>query len=256
MDVTYNGDRTREELVNFALRMSGPPVQEIQTENHMDILKNSNAIFFMYVGKHSGPLWKTYQSVAQHFQPHGFFYSIADDIASKYFDLTHLPSVFVHKENSHYFFAIESGENQSDAVHLNTTLHTWINQERFATFPKITRYNIHEYMRTGKFLVLVIVEESLTNEIPPDMLEFKDMVESVIRKKRDVFHKNFQFGWIGTPDLANSIAMQALPLPHLIVLNSSTYHHHIPEDDPSQMTPESIHIFLEQIYNQTAPVST
>lgn len=142
-----------------------------------------------------------------------------------------------------------------EAESLNITLHKWINQERFATFPKITRYNMHEFLRTEKYLVLVVVEENQINEIPPEMAEFKDMVESVIRKKRDQFHKYFQFGWIGSPDLANSIAMMAVPLPFLIVLNSSTYHHHIPEDDPSQMTPDSIHMFLESIYNQSAPVS-
>nr|CAD7589611.1 unnamed protein product [Timema genevievae] len=47
--------------------------------------------------------------------------------------------------------------------------------------------------------------------------------------------------------------MTVLPLPHLLVVNSTTNHHHIPEDDPSQLTPEAITIFLEQIHNQSAP---
>lgn len=75
------------------------------------------------------------------------------------------------------------------------------------------------------------------------------------RQKRDVLHKDFQFGWVGSPELANSIVMSILPVPHLIVINSTTKHHHIPEDDPSKLTPEAVLIFLEQIYNQSAPVS-
>lgn len=49
--------------------------------------------------------------------------------------------------------------------------------------------------------------------------------------------------------------MSILPVPHLIVINSTTKHHHIPEDDPTKLTPEAVLIFLEQIYNQSAPVS-
>ena len=77
---------------------------------------------------------------------------------------------------------------------------------------------------------------------------------------KDVFivcciHRWFQFGWVGSPELANSIAMSVVPLPYLLVVNSTTRHHHIPEDDPSQLTPEAVTIFLEQIHNQSAPVS-
>lgn len=60
---------------------------------------------------------------------------------------------------------------------------------------------------------------------------------------------------MGSPELANSIAMSELTVPHLLVLNSTTSHHHMPDDDPVLMTPEAIYIFLDQIHNQQAPVS-
>lgn len=132
-------------------------------------------------------------------------------------------------------------------------MYNWINEERFETFPKVTRGNINELMQTKKYIVLVVVEENKLHEVPTEMLEFRDMVESVIRKKRDKYHKTFQFGWTGSPELANSIAMTTLPLPCLLVLNSTTYHHHIPEDDPEHLTPEALDLFLERIQNQTAP---
>lgn len=46
--------------------------------------------------------------------------------------------------------------------------------------------------------------------------------------------------------------LDQLPTPHLIVINSTTQHHYIPDDDPLQMTPQSLHIFLESIHNQSA----
>lgn len=60
---------------------------------------------------------------------------------------------------------------------------------------------------------------------------------------------------MGSPELANSIAMSELTVPHLLVLNSTTSHHHIPDDDPVLMTPEAISLFLDQIHNQQATVS-
>lgn len=48
--------------------------------------------------------------------------------------------------------------------------------------------------------------------------------------------------------------MDNLPTPHLLVLNATTSEHHIPEDDPMQLTPEAIHMFLESIHEQKAPV--
>lgn len=100
-----------------------------------------------------------------------------------------------------------------------------------------------------------MVEENKLQQIPADMLAFRDMVESIIRKNRDKYHKTFQFGWTGNPELANSIAMTRLQLPHLLVLNSTTNHHHFPEDDPTQLTADAVHMFLERIANQSVPVS-
>lgn len=75
-------------------------------------------------------------------------------------------------------------------------------------------------------------------------------------QKRDVYHEHFQFGWMGNGELVNSILMGRIALPFLLVLNSSTFHHHVPEDEPYEMTVEAIESFLEQIRNETSPVSS
>lgn len=53
---------------------------------------------------------------------------------------------------------------------LNASVYDWINVERFATFPKVTRGNINQFMQTKKYLVLAIVEENKLLEIPTEML--------------------------------------------------------------------------------------
>ncbi|XP_030749194.1 protein disulfide-isomerase TMX3 [Sitophilus oryzae] len=250
---TFYGDRSKDVLVNYAIRMSLPPVQEITKSDVLNNLKNENQLFFMYIGKREGPLWDVYYTTAVYMQPYVYFYCSSEDVAKQHVNIHELPAVFVHKEGVHYFYPVEEGNGEEEVIHLNKTLYKWVNEERFETFPKITSDNINEYMQTKKYLVLVIVEENKINEIPPDMLEFRSKVENLIRNKRDVYHKYFQFGWMGNPSVANSIAMVRLPLPYLLVFNSSTYHHHIPDDDPVQMTSQAIEVFLERIINSTSP---
>lgn len=114
--------------------------------------------------------------------------------------------------------------------------------------------NLYQLKQTKKFLVLAVVEENKLNELVTHELEFRDMIEQIIRTKRSKYHDKFQFGWIGNPDLSHSIAMDNLNTPHLLVLNSTTNEHHLPDDDPLEMTPEAVEIFLESIYNQSATV--
>lgn len=253
-DFSFNGDRTKDDIINFALRMAGPSVQEVTKSETLKNLKNMNQLFFMYIGNKEGILWESFMSVAAQMQAHAFFYATTREIAALHVNIEELPAVFVHKESAHYFYPLALQKTEYDASHLNDSMYKWINEERFATFPKVTRGNINEILQTKKYIVLVVVEENKLQEISPDMLAFRNMVEGVIRKNREKYHKNFQFGWVGTPELAYSIAMEILTLPHLLVLNSTTNHHHIIEQSPEQITTESLEEFLDKIYNQTAPI--
>lgn len=134
-------------------------------------------------------------------------------------------------------------------------MHRWINEERFISFPKITRANIYQISQTQKYLVLAVVEENKLSEIASHELEFRDMIESIVRQKYDKYHKHFQFGWIGTPDIAHSIVMDQLATPHLIVLNSTTYEHYIPDDEPERLTVDAIELFLHNIHHDKVKVS-
>lgn len=153
------------------------------------------------------------------------------------------------------FSKVSSDFHSVDEPFLNDTLHQWVNEERFFTFPKVTRANIHQISQTKKYLVLAVVEENKLNEIASREMEFRDMVESIIRQNYEKYHSNFQFGWIGSPEIAHSIVMDQLPTPHLIVLNSTTYEHYIPDDEPEQLTVEAIQLFLHNIHHEKARVS-
>lgn len=54
---TYNGDRTKDEIVKFALRLNGPPVQEVTKMESFDTLRKDRDLYFLYVGERASPLW-------------------------------------------------------------------------------------------------------------------------------------------------------------------------------------------------------
>lgn len=253
-EYVYNGDRTKDEMLAYTARMTGPPVQAVAQMDTFSNLKTEKEIFFTYVGPRNGSLWTTYHSTAEIFQPHGFFYTTSKEIATRHFDISTLPTVLVYKENNHYHFPLSSDFQTVEESFLNKTLHRWVNEERFKTFPKVTRNNFAQISQTGKYLVLAVVEENKLEEIASSELEFRDMVEAVIRKYYDEFHKDFQFGWIGSPEIAHSIVMDDLPTPHLIVLNSTTFEHHIPDDEPERLTENAMQLFLQDIRNEKAKV--
>lgn len=45
--------------------------------------------------------------------------------------------------------------------------------------------------------------------------------------------------------------MDQLVTPHLVVINSTSQQHYIPDDEPLKMTPHSIHLFLDAINNSS-----
>jgi len=61
----------------------------------------------------------------------------------------------------------------------NTSLTQWVNAERFDTFIKVTRSNIHHMLETNKYLVLALVEENKAEKLPPHHLE---LVKIIVQK--------------------------------------------------------------------------
>ncbi|XP_063705795.1 protein disulfide-isomerase TMX3 isoform X2 [Culicoides brevitarsis] len=251
-EFVYSGERSKDDLLHFVMRLSGPPVQAVKLPDALDTIKATNPVWFAFIGQQENHLWTSYNSIAEKFQAHSYFYSIPLDIASRHLSIDSEPAIIVHKDRSITHFPMASDFESVDPDHLNETLHQWINEERFQTFPKVTRNNLHHIVQTGKYLALVVVEENKLLEVATHELEFKDMVEEFVFKNKHKFHKRFQFGWTGNPDLSHSLASKFISTPHLIVLNATTNEHHLPDDDPLQLTHEAIDSFLESIHNCTA----
>ncbi|XP_050709769.1 protein disulfide-isomerase TMX3-like isoform X2 [Eriocheir sinensis] len=252
---TFRGDRTNEDIVGFAVRMAAPPVQHLASQHDLiGLTERPGHLFFLYAGIQEGPLWDLYKEYAENMRAFHYFYSIGADCMVENFKLESNPAVMVFKDNKHFYYPMpedwEVAENHSV---INETLGEWLNHERFLTYTKITHGILPQLWKIKKYLAITVVKENKIGSITTDEDTFRDMVEEVIVNNRDKYHKYFQFGWTGTPDLANSIAMERLPLPSLLVVNATTMQHHLPEDPPHHLTPQAIQIFLDSIIATSAP---
>ena len=265
----YEGDRTREDIVAFAHRLMGPPVKDITSESDFDKAKQRSELFFIYVGRSASKLWDEYYMNAKHFQRDEFMYSASAEFISKYTEVKKEPAVFIYKDNQFFSYEddmiLERQERDLDATEVtevaedepvsieNSSMSSWITSERFPVFMKITRGKFSNVLATKKLIVMAVLEENKLDNITPEMEEFREMIKKLVINSRDKYHHRFQFGWTGIPDLANSVAMEALEIPSLLVINSTSFQHHIPQDESSHLTPEAIELFLDSIVNGDAP---
>lgn len=73
-----------------------------------------------------------------------------------------------------------------------------------------------------------------------------------------VLRRHFAFGWVGAPELANSVAMMHLPVPSLLVIKPDTYQYFLPEGEHKEQppSPQAVLELLNTILDGSAVVSS
>lgn len=237
--VEYKGDRNREELAEFGRRMDGPPVHHLTSCDDLKAMRERHKVFFIYTDGEKGKddsstLKENFTKMAEEFQPVNYFFTVPPSCVGQLGEnMTSpaSPAVYVVKDNTGFLY------DESSASEQNMTFLDWMNRERFPTFQKITYGNFHQILKTGKKIVTAVLEENQIGKITMRMQEFKDMLEAIALNTRELFHEHFVFGWVGTPEIANSVAMMHLPVPSLLVIQPETYQYFLPEGHSREQPP-------------------
>ncbi|GBM39110.1 Protein disulfide-isomerase TMX3 [Araneus ventricosus] len=254
--VEYRGDRERNDIVEFARRMDGPAIRYFGNCDQFKNVVKDKKVFFVFLDdsrlQDKTQLKDNYTRIAEEFQTVMNFYStslecMADHLGSAN-EITGKKAVFVCKDGSCFQYDEELVESQ------NISLREWVNKERFPAFIKVSPGNFHQLMKTGKDIVIAVLEENQIGGLTLKMSEFRDVVEAIALNNKNLYHDYFTFGWLGQPDIANNIAMETLPIPSLIVVNSSTYQYYMPklEEGEKVPSPQSILELLDQVKNNSA----
>ena len=58
---SYEGDRTREDIVAFAQRLLGPPVKLLNSQDELRNAVGSKETSFVFIGERTGRLWVKFE---------------------------------------------------------------------------------------------------------------------------------------------------------------------------------------------------
>uniref|UniRef100_A0A8C5I1B9 protein disulfide-isomerase n=1 Tax=Gouania willdenowi TaxID=441366 RepID=A0A8C5I1B9_GOUWI len=139
-DLAYNykGPRTKDDIVEFANRVSGPAVRALPSKHMFEHMIKRHDVLFVYVGGES-PLKEKYSDVASELIVYTYFFSASEEVVSESVSLAELPAVVVFKDGS--YFTYDEYEDGS--------LSSWVNKERFLGYLQIDGFTLYELGETG-----------------------------------------------------------------------------------------------------------
>ncbi|XP_015785505.1 protein disulfide-isomerase TMX3 [Tetranychus urticae] len=220
--VEFLGDRTREDIIDFGKRLTGPPSRPIKNCKDVDNLRKKHQVIVVHFGPN--PVWSNFSEVAESLHSSTWFYH-SPSSCEKYSD----NSIYILKSSSLGQEMDLKYENKSD-----NSLKEWVYSNKFPHFVKISHANLNQLLRSGKLLVIAIVEEvkSIGRLATQQHVDFKNMVENIAHSFDD--QDKFVFCWTSFVDLINSIAMHTIsPIPNLIIINSTTLEYFRVDGEPN-----------------------
>ncbi|CAL8368342.1 unnamed protein product [Boreogadus saida] len=210
----YEGPRTKDGIMDFANRVAGPDVRGLPSQQMFQHVISRQPVMFVYIGA-SSPLKGNYTAAAKELIVHTYFFSAGRDILPKDVNIPKLPAVAVFKEDTVLTF---NEETDGD-------LKMWINRERFRSYSKIDSYTLYSMGDTGKMVALALVDDRASWE---KSRRYKSLVEQVALNHKELYSKDFYFGYMEGGDYVKGLVMGEVLMPSIIVLNLSNDGYFLP----------------------------
>uniref|UniRef100_A0A4W6E0M4 protein disulfide-isomerase n=1 Tax=Lates calcarifer TaxID=8187 RepID=A0A4W6E0M4_LATCA len=104
-DLAYNykGPRTKDDIVEFANRVSGPAVRALPSKQMFEHMMKRHDVLFVYVGGES-PLREKYNDVASELIVYTYFFSGSEEVLPESLTLPELPAVVVFKDGGYFTY--------------------------------------------------------------------------------------------------------------------------------------------------------
>ncbi|XP_061450660.1 protein disulfide-isomerase TMX3 isoform X3 [Rhineura floridana] len=237
-DLAYNyrGPRTKDDIVEFANRVAGPVIRPLPSQQMFEHVQKRHHVFFLYIGGES-PLKEKYIEVASELIVYTYFFSASEEILPEYVTLPEMPAVIVFKDGTYFVYdEYEDGD-----------LSSWINRERFQGYLNVDGFTLYELGDTGKLVAIAIIDDK---NISAEHMRMKSIIQDVAKNYRDHFHRNFQFGHMDGNEYINSLLMDDLKIPTIVVLNTSNQQYFLPHK-PIESTEDMVQ-FINEILEGTA----
>uniref|UniRef100_A0A8C0R1S2 Protein disulfide-isomerase TMX3 n=1 Tax=Canis lupus dingo TaxID=286419 RepID=A0A8C0R1S2_CANLU len=198
-DLAYNyrGPRTKDDIIEFAHRVSGALIRPLPSQQMFEHVQKRHRVFFVYIGGES-PLKEKYIDAASELIVYTYFFSASEEVVPEYVTLKEMPAVLVFKDETYFIY---DGKFQSC-----NSCKTWL-------------LNLDmSFLISGKLVAIAVIDEKNTSI---EHTRLKSIIQEVARDYRDQFHRDFQFGHMDGNDYINTLLMDELKVPTVVVLNTS-----------------------------------
>ncbi|XP_033856735.3 protein disulfide-isomerase TMX3-like [Acipenser ruthenus] len=237
-DLAYNyrGPRTKDDIIEFANRVAGPVVRSLPSQQMFEHVQKRHDVLFLYVGGES-PLKEKYIEVASELIVYTYFFSALEEVLPKHVALQELPAVLVFKDGTYFVYdEYEDGD-----------LSSWINKERFQGYLHIDGFTLYELEDTGKLVGIAVIDDKNPSE---ESIRLKSLIQTVAKDYREHFNRDFQFGHMDGNDYINSLIMDEVTMPTIIVLNTSNQQYFLPSQPIEHI--EDLVRFINEVLDGTA----
>ncbi|XP_040287814.1 protein disulfide-isomerase TMX3 [Bufo bufo] len=236
MAYNYRGLRTKEDIIEFANRVAGPLIRPLPSQQMFEHVQKRHKVLFVYVGVES-TLKEKFIEVASELIVYTYFFSASEDVLPEYVTLNEVPAVLVFKDSTYFVYdEYEDGD-----------LSSWVNKERFEGYLHVDGFTLYELGDTGKLVAVAVIDE---NNNSVEHIRLKSIVQEVARDYRDQFHRDFQFGHMDGNDYINSLLMDEVQVPTIVVLNTSNQQYFLPNKEVENI--EDLIQFINSILDGTA----
>ncbi|XP_018409403.1 PREDICTED: protein disulfide-isomerase TMX3 isoform X2 [Nanorana parkeri] len=214
MAYNYRGQRTKEDIIEFANRVAGPLIRQLPSQQMFEHVQKRHKVLFVYVGVDS-TLKEKFIEVASELIVYTYFFSASEDILPEYVKLNEVPAILVFKDSTYFVYdEYEDGD-----------LSSWVNRERFEGYLHVDGFTLYELGDTGKLVAVAVIDDK-NNSVEHSRL--KSIVQEVAKNYRDLFHRDFQFGHMDGSEYINSLLMDEVEVPTIVVLNTSNQQYFLP----------------------------
>jgi thioredoxin domain-containing protein 10 len=220
--VEFLGDRNAYELLDFAKRLSGPPVRALTSCDQLETLKDQHRVFFVHFGDNR--VWTNYTQAAVALQATDWFY-FGNMVCPNY----QADSVYAMKSSLGKLKASKFPLFNLEASSPSAQLIDWIKVERFPKFIRASLGNLHQLMTSNKILVIAMLENdpfAKQSNLTSKERRFFEKLEQLANQMTS--DSKFLFVWTSQLDLINSIVVSTVaPLPAFVLINTTDSTNHI-----------------------------
>ncbi|XP_047224680.1 protein disulfide-isomerase TMX3-like isoform X3 [Girardinichthys multiradiatus] len=210
----YPGSRTKDGILDFADRVSGPLVRSLSSTRLFQHAINRHDVIVVYVGATS-ELKGNLTAAAEELIVHTYFFSASREVLPKELTLTSLPAVLLFKDGTHFIY-----DKEQDGE-----LKSWIKRERFPNVFLIDSYTLYAMGESGKLVLLALLEESHLCE---ESLRYKHLLEKVATEHKETYNRKFYFGFMEGSGYIDGLIMGEAVVPSFIVVNLSNDGYFLP----------------------------